>query len=144
MSCWVFFRRCSLCRGVANTAIHLCRLRLAVFFGEHTLRPGDGQRYPNLWPGYRAHKGDGSNVLSCCYDGCSGASAMNFTLECEQEVDGRWIAEVPELPGVLSYGSSAADAMSRAEILALRVIADRLEHGEAEPVSISLSLPVVA
>ena len=88
--------------------------------------------------------GDGSNVLSCCYGGCSGASAMNFTLECEQEVDGRWIAEVPELPGVLSYGSSAADAMSRAEILALRVIADRLEHGEAEPVSISLSLPVVA
>ena len=44
MSCWVFFRRCSLCRGVANTAIHLSRLRLAVFFGEHTLRPGDGQR----------------------------------------------------------------------------------------------------
>lgn len=69
---------------------------------------------------------------------------MNFTLECEQEVDGRWIAEVPELSGVLSYGNSASDAMSRAEILALRVIADRLEHGESEPVSISLSLPVGA
>lgn len=69
---------------------------------------------------------------------------MNFTLECEQEVDGRWIAEVPELPGVLSYGNSAVDAMSRAEILALRVIADRLEHGESEPVSISLLLPVSA
>jgi predicted RNase H-like HicB family nuclease len=37
---------------------------------------------------------------------------MNFTLECEQEVDGRWIAEVPELPGVLSYGESALDAMA--------------------------------
>ena len=74
----------------------------------------------------------------------AGASEMNFTLECEQEVDGRWIAEVPELPGVLSYGNSAADAMSRAEILALRVIADRLEHGESEPVSISLSLPFSA
>ena len=49
---------------------------------------------------------------------------MNFTLECEQEVDGRWIAEVPELPGVLSYGDSAADAMLKAEILALRVVAD--------------------
>jgi predicted RNase H-like HicB family nuclease len=69
---------------------------------------------------------------------------MNFTLECEQEVDGRWIAEVPELPGVLSYGNSAAVAMSRAEILALRVIADRLENGESEPVSISFSLPVSA
>ena len=65
---------------------------------------------------------------------------MNFTLECEQEVDGRWIAEVPELPGVLSYGDSAADAMSKAEILALRVIADRLENGDSEPVSGSCRL----
>lgn len=87
---------------------------------------------------------DSVNVRSCCYGGESGLSRMNFTLECEQEIDGRWIAEVPELPGVLSYGNSAADAMSRAEILALRVIADRLEHGESEPVSISLSLPVSA
>jgi predicted RNase H-like HicB family nuclease len=69
---------------------------------------------------------------------------MNFTLECEQEVDGRWIAEVPELPGVLSYGDSAADAMSKAEVLALRVIADRLESRESEPMSISFSLPVSA
>ena len=69
---------------------------------------------------------------------------MNFSLECEQEVDGRWIAEVPELPGVLSYGDSAADAMSKAEILALRVIADRLEYGDSEPMNISLSLPIRA
>jgi predicted RNase H-like HicB family nuclease len=55
---------------------------------------------------------------------------MDFTLECEQESDGRWIAEVPELPGVLVYGSSSEDALSKAEILALRVIADQLEHGE--------------
>jgi predicted RNase H-like HicB family nuclease len=65
-------------------------------------------------------------------------------LECEQEVDGHWIAEVPELPGVLSYGDSATDAISKAEILALRVIADRLENGESEPVSISLSVPISA
>ena len=65
-------------------------------------------------------------------------------MECEQEVDGRWIAEVPELPGVLSYGDSATDAISKAEILALRVIADRLENGESEPVSISLSVPISA
>jgi predicted RNase H-like HicB family nuclease len=64
---------------------------------------------------------------------------MSFTLECEQEVDGRWIAEVPELPGVLTYGNSAADAMSKAEILALRVIADRLENSDCGPVSISFS-----
>jgi len=58
----------------------------------------------------------------------------------KQEVDGRWIAEVPELPGVLSYGDSAADAMSKAEILAPRIIADRLENGESEPLNISLSV----
>ena len=69
---------------------------------------------------------------------------MNFILECEQEVDGRWITDVPELPGVLSYGDSAVDAMSKAEILAFRVIADMLENSELEPVSISFSLPVTA
>ncbi|MFN9622012.1 MAG: type II toxin-antitoxin system HicB family antitoxin [Cyanobacteriota bacterium] len=69
---------------------------------------------------------------------------MNFTLECEHEVGGRWIADVPELPGVLSYGDSAADAMSKAEILALRLIAERLENSEAKPVSINFSLPVMA
>ena len=69
---------------------------------------------------------------------------MNFTLECEQEVDGRWIAEVPELPGVLAYGSSSADAMAKAEVLALRVIADQLENGEAEPASIQFSPPLSA
>lgn len=61
---------------------------------------------------------------------------VDFTLECEQEVDGRWIAEVPELPGVLAYGESSADAMAKAEVLALRVMADRLEHGESKPVNI--------
>lgn len=78
------------------------------------------------------------------YSGISSELDMNFTLECEQELDGRWIAEVPELPGVLAYGSSSADAMSKAEVLALRVIADRLENGESEPVSIRFSLPLSA
>jgi predicted RNase H-like HicB family nuclease len=87
---------------------------------------------------------DEANALGCCYGGSKSTYTMNFTLECDQEVDGRWIAEVPELPGVLSYGDSAADAMSKAEILALRVIADRLENSESEPVSISFSLPVSA
>lgn len=55
---------------------------------------------------------------------------MKFTLDCEQEEDGRWLAEVPQLPGCLAYGSTAEEAMSRAEALALRVLAERLEHGE--------------
>ena len=57
---------------------------------------------------------------------------MTFTLEIEQEADGRWIAEVPELPGTLAYGGSADEATARAKALALRVLADRLERGETE------------
>lgn len=79
------------------------------------------------------------SILANCYSGMSSKRSMNFTLECEQEVDGCWIAELPELPGVLAFGSSSADAMSKAEVLALRVMADRLENGESEPVSILFS-----
>jgi predicted RNase H-like HicB family nuclease len=65
---------------------------------------------------------------------------MKFELECEREEDGRWLADVPQLPGVLAYGSTADEAMSKAEILALRVLADRLEHGESRPHSISFNV----
>lgn len=54
-------------------------------------------------------------------------------IEIEQEADGRWIAEVLELPGVLAYGTSREDAIQKAEALALRALADRLEHGESIP-----------
>ena len=53
-----------------------------------------------------------------------------LTLETERETDGRWIAEIVQLPGVLAYGDSREEAVARAEALALRVLADRLEHGE--------------
>jgi predicted RNase H-like HicB family nuclease len=58
---------------------------------------------------------------------------MGLTVEVEQEVDGRWLAEVPELPGVLAYGATRPEAIVRAQALALRVIADRLDHGESVP-----------
>ena len=58
---------------------------------------------------------------------------MDFAIECEREEDGRWLAEVPELPGVLAYGSSRDEAMARAQVLALRVLAEHLEMGEAAP-----------
>ena len=69
---------------------------------------------------------------------------MNFSLECEREDDGRWLAEVPELPGTLAYGATAAQAMARAQTLALRVLAERLEHGEAQPQAIHFTLPAAA
>jgi predicted RNase H-like HicB family nuclease len=54
--------------------------------------------------------------------------AMNLTIETEQEDDGRWIAEVPELAGVLVYGSTREEAMAKAQALALRVLAEQLEQ----------------
>jgi predicted RNase H-like HicB family nuclease len=54
-------------------------------------------------------------------------------VEVDRESDGRWIAEVPALPGVLAYGATEEEARARTEALALRVIADRLEHGEPVP-----------
>ncbi len=65
---------------------------------------------------------------------------MNLTLETEQEVDGRWIAEVPELAGVLAYGATRDEAMAKAEVLALRVLAEQLEHGEARPTGLSITV----
>jgi predicted RNase H-like HicB family nuclease len=69
---------------------------------------------------------------------------MQFQLVCEREDDGRWIAEIEAIPGVLAYGASANEAMAKAEVLALRVLAEQLEHGEAKPLSISISLPAAA
>ena len=54
-------------------------------------------------------------------------------IEIAREDHGRWIAEIPDLPGVMAYGSTEAEARLRAEALALRVIADRIEHGEPVP-----------
>lgn len=64
---------------------------------------------------------------------------MHLTIDVEREDDGRWIAEVADLPGVLAYGGSRDHAVARAEALALRVLADRLEHDEAGPDLVSVS-----
>ena len=58
---------------------------------------------------------------------------MKFLVEIEQEDDGRWLAEVLEIPGVMSYGKTPEEAKLRVQALALRVIADRIENGEAGP-----------
>ena len=58
---------------------------------------------------------------------------MTFQIELEQETDGRWLAEVAALPGVATYGVTRTDAVTRVQALALRVLAERLEHGEAVP-----------
>jgi predicted RNase H-like HicB family nuclease len=65
----------------------------------------------------------------------------SFTIEFEKENDGRWIAEVQELPGVICYGASKQEAQAKAEALALRVVADRLDAGEETrgPISVEFS-----
>jgi predicted RNase H-like HicB family nuclease len=60
-------------------------------------------------------------------------SFRGMTIEIDREDDGRWLAEVTDLPGVIAYGPSREDAVSQAKALALRVIADRLDHGEEVP-----------
>ena len=64
---------------------------------------------------------------------------MTFKVEIEQEDDGRWLAEVVELPGVLAYGATPDEARAKVQALALRVLADRLEHGEAGPDLVNIS-----
>lgn len=56
---------------------------------------------------------------------------MNYVIEIDREEDGRWIGEVPELSGVMTYGTSRDEAIARVQALALRVLAERLEHGAA-------------
>jgi predicted RNase H-like HicB family nuclease len=63
---------------------------------------------------------------------------ITLSVELEQEEDGRWIAEISELPGVLAYGETPADARAKAQALALRVVADRLENGETGPDLLSI------
>lgn len=62
-----------------------------------------------------------------------GEHEKDMRIEIERETDGRWIAEVPDLPGVMAYAKTRAKAIGKVEALALRVIADRLDHGERIP-----------
>ena len=75
-----------------------------------------------------------------CRRVCPSLTTMKLTIETEREDDGRWLAEVPELPGVLVYASTEASAKAKAEALALRVLAERLESGEAEAFDLAVAV----
>ena len=68
--------------------------------------------------------------------------SLRFTIELDRETDGRWIAEITDLPGVMAYGKTREAALAAVEALALRVVADRLEHGEAKPEELSVAFAV--
>ena len=67
------------------------------------------------------------------------AKALDLKVEFSREVDGRWIADIAALPGVTVYGQTRKQALGAVEALALRVIADRIEHGEAAPAGMAVS-----
>jgi predicted RNase H-like HicB family nuclease len=69
---------------------------------------------------------------------------MQLTIRLLRETDGRWIADVPELPGVTVYGATSAEAALKAKALALRVIAEEIEHGEMTPAADTLQFSVAA
>lgn len=64
---------------------------------------------------------------------------MTFNIEIDQEADGRWIAEVPEMPGVMTYGVTRTHAVAKVQALALRALAERMEAGEAVPELLTVS-----
>jgi predicted RNase H-like HicB family nuclease len=69
---------------------------------------------------------------------------MKYVVELEEEVDGRWIGEVPALPGVLVYGATREEALTGVQALALRVLADRLEQGKLSPSGVSVTFEQAA
>ena len=71
----------------------------------------------------------------------STAGAMELTFECGEQADGRWLAGIPQLPGVMAYGATAVAALAQAQVLALRLIAERIEHGLAQPLNLRMSIP---
>lgn len=71
-------------------------------------------------------------------------SAVTLTVDFDREEDSRWIADIPALPGVMAYGATREEALAKVEALALRVLADRLEHGEAMPEQANVSFVVPA
>ena len=64
---------------------------------------------------------------------CAIISVVTFTVETEQESDGRWIAEIAQIPGAMAYGATRDEAVARVQALGLRVLAERIEHGETSP-----------
>lgn len=68
--------------------------------------------------------------------------SLMFNIEIEQEADGRWIAEAPEIPGVLVYGITTGEAIAKTQALTLRVLAEQMEHGEPTPAFLDVSFEV--
>ncbi len=69
--------------------------------------------------------------------------ALTLTIETDREEDGRWIAEVVEIPGAIVYGTTSEEAIVKVQALALRVLAERIEHGENVPELVTLSAQAV-
>jgi predicted RNase H-like HicB family nuclease len=109
------------------------------FIKAHGLRSGDRVVIEEL-AAYRYHVYP--QPAAGAHDVANGDSDTRLEIEVELDRDGRWIGEVRELPGVLAYGTTRHEAETRVKALSLRVIADRLEHGEAAPAGSRISFAV--
>ena len=69
---------------------------------------------------------------------------MTLSVELDREVDGRWIADAPELPGILVYGATREEAIAKVKSLALRVVAEEIENGETDAASVNIDFAVAA
>lgn len=69
---------------------------------------------------------------------------MNLSIELDREADGRWIADVPQLPGVMVYGATREEVIAKIKSLALRVIAEEIENGELDAASVNINFAVAA
>lgn len=94
----------------------------------------------------------GSSVVGCSVGRCCNlferatdyTGGVDLSIELDREDDGRWIAEALELPGVMTYGATREEAISKTEKLAIEVIADRIEHGELPPTALNVSFRVLS
>jgi predicted RNase H-like HicB family nuclease len=80
-----------------------------------------------------------AGAIVVCWSSGGREPLTTFKIEIEREDDGRWLAEVVELPGILAYGDTEQAVVSKVQALALSVIAERLEHGETRPEPLSIS-----
>ena len=117
--------------------VALLRLGAAALTSTFAIRASvlpNGVGKTSAFPSATWERGDKREVAlgitSCIFDADTQICRMYLAVETEQESDGRWIAEIAQIPGALSYGSSREEAICKVEALALRVFADRLEHGE--------------
>jgi predicted RNase H-like HicB family nuclease len=118
-------------RDTPRIPLRFMRATALTTFSAHSRLSGNPALGPRFRGDERRQKPNHDKSRLRCYE------SLMLLIETEREDDGRWLAEVPALPGVMSYGTTDVEARAKATALGLRVVAERLEHGEALPGELS-------